>query len=260
MQDLKGKAAIVTGAARGTGAAIARRLTAHGCRVMLGDVLHDAGKAVAKECGELAHYEPHDVTRPDEWKRVVDRTREVFGQVDILVNNAAVLHLGTIEKTSEDALRRVLDVNTLGAYFGIQAVAEPMRANGGGSIVNIASVDGMLGMNGVTAYCTSKWALRGLTKSAAMELGRSGIRVNAVCPAGGNPEMYSPWFTELGGMIEDTRAYMKNRGIPGEAPVEVIADAVAFLASDVSRHSTGIDLPVDGGAHAGCFIAGFNDL
>jgi 3alpha(or 20beta)-hydroxysteroid dehydrogenase len=135
-----------------------------------------------------------------------------------------------------------------------------MREHGAGSIVNVASIDGMLGMNGVTAYCTSKWALRGLTKSAAMELGRAGIRVNTVCPAGGNPEMYGPWFEKLMTMSEDTSAYTSNRGIPGEAPLELIADAVAFFASDASRHCTGVDLPVDGGAHAGRFIPSFNEF
>ena len=115
-------------------------------------------------------------------------------------------------------------------------------------------------MNGVTAYCTSKWAMRGLSKSAAMELGRAGIRVNTVCPAGGNPEMYGPWFDRLGPLIENTKAYTTNRGIPGEAPLRAIADAVVFLASDASQHCTGVDLPVDGGAQAGRYIEGFSEL
>ncbi len=115
-------------------------------------------------------------------------------------------------------------------------------------------------MNGITSYCASKWGLRGLTKAAGTELGRDGIRVNQVCPAGGNIEMYGPWMKQIAGFIDETRAYTSNRGIPGEAPLEVIADAVLFLASDASRHCTAIDLPVDGGAHAGRFIPGFNTL
>jgi 3alpha(or 20beta)-hydroxysteroid dehydrogenase len=102
--------------------------------------------------------------------------------------------------------------------------------------------------------------LRGLSKAAALEVGRDGIRVNTVCPAGGNPEMYGPWMEKLGGFMEQTIAYGENRAIPGSVPVESIVDAVMFLASDASRHCTGIDLPVDGGASAGCFIPGFNTL
>jgi 3alpha(or 20beta)-hydroxysteroid dehydrogenase len=125
---------------------------------------------------------------------------------------------------------------------------------------NIPSVDGLFGMNGVAAYAASKWGVRGLAKCAALELGRDGIRVNTVCPAGGNPEMYGPWIDKLIPMLEQTKAYTENRAIPGEAPLEAIADAVVFLASDASSHCTGMDLPVDGGAHAGRFLPGFNEL
>jgi 3alpha(or 20beta)-hydroxysteroid dehydrogenase len=259
-RSLSGKVAIVTGAARGTGAAIARSFVAAGARVVLGDVLHEAGDAVAKELGAAARFVPHDVTRREDWERVVASALEANGRVDVLVNNAAILHMGAIERTSEDVLRRVLDVNTVGPYLGIRAVLAPMRQQGGGSIVNVGSIDSLLGMNGISAYATSKWALRGLTKSAALELGRDGIRVNSVCPAGGNVAMYGPWMKQILGFLEETRAYSNNRGIPGEAPLEQIAEAVLFFASDASRHCTGVDLPVDGGAHAGRFIPGFNTL
>ena len=260
MQDLAGKVAIVTGAARGTGAAIARRFAEHGTHVVLGDVLHDPGEQVAKELGALARYVPHDVTDEEAWSSIIGAALGVNGRLDILVNNAAVLHLGSVENTPPDVMRRLLEVNTLGPYLGIRAVLEPMRRQGGGSIVNVGSIDGLLGMNGITSYCASKWGLRGLTKAAGTELGRDGIRVNQVCPAGGNIEMYGPWMKQIAGFIDETRAYTSNRGIPGEAPLEVIADAVLFLASDASRHCTAIDLPVDGGAHAGRFIPGFNTL
>jgi len=222
------------------------------------EVLLRALVANAERLGERATYVSHDVTQADQWQRVVEVALEQSGRVDVLVNNAAVLHLGTIANTSGDVLRRLFEVNTLGPYLGIRAVLEPMRQQGAGSIVNVGSVDGLIGMNGITSYCTSKWGLRGLGKSAALELGRDGIRVNSVCPAGGNVEMYGPWMEQLVGFLDETRAYSDNRGIPGEAPLEVIAEAVAFLASDVSRHCTGVDLPVDGGAHAGRFIPGFN--
>ena len=115
-------------------------------------------------------------------------------------------------------------------------------------------------MNGLTAYCASKFGLRGLSKAAALEIGRDGIRVNTVCPAGGNPEMYEPWMDRVSGFLDQTLAYNENRAIPGSVPIESIVDAVVFLASDASRHCTGVDLPVDGGASAGCFIPGFNTL
>jgi 3alpha(or 20beta)-hydroxysteroid dehydrogenase len=260
MKDLNGKVAIVTGAARGTGAAIARKLADHGTHVLLGDVLNEEGQAVAKSIGDLATYVSHDVTRAPEWDRIVRRALELHGRIDALVNNAAVLHMGTIERTPEDVLRRLLEVNTIGPYLGIRAVLDPMRRQGAGSIVNVTSIDALAGMNGISSYCASKWGLRGLTKAAALELGREGVRVNCVCPAGGNPEMFGPWVERFREFEDQVEAYTADRGIPGEVPVEVIADAVAFLASDASRNCTGVDLPVDGGALAGRFLAGFNSL
>ena len=258
MSDLAGRVAIVTGAARGTGAAIARRLVERGATVFLGDVREEDGAKVAEALGERAQFVAHDVTRRGEGARSGERALDAAGQLDVLVNNAAVLHLGTIEQTSEDVLRRLLEVNTIGPYLGIRAVLPAMRRQGRGSIVNVGSIDSLIGMNGISSYCASKWGLRGLAKSAALELGRDGIRVNSVCPAGGNVEMYGPWASQLAGFLDETRVYTDNRGIPGEVPIEVIADAVCFFASDASQHCTGVDLPVDGGAHVGQFIPGFN--
>lgn len=260
MKGLEGRVAIVTGAARGTGASIARKLLEHGARVILGDVRKDEGERVAKTLGERACFVPHDVTQSEQWKRIVNRAIEFGDRLDILVNNAAVLHLGTIATTPEAVLHRVLEVNTVGPYLGIRAVLPVMRKQHAGSIVNVGSVDSLIGMNGITAYCTSKWGLRGLSKASAIELGRDGIRVNSVCPAGGNPEMYGPWIPQLAGFLDETRAYTEDRAIPGEVPLDCIADAVCFFASDASLCCTGVDLPVDGGAHAGRFIPGFNTL
>ena len=256
MSELSGKVAIVTGAARGTGAAIARRFAAAGAHVWLGDVLEAEGEAVAKEIGARASFVPHDVTSEAQWDRIVAAALEANGRIDVLVNNAAVLHIGTIANTDADVLRRVLEVNTVGPYLGIRAVLAPMRHQGSGSIVNVSSIDALLGMNGVSAYCTSKWGLRGMAKSAATELGRDGIRINSVCPAGGNPQMYGPWMNQLVGFLDQTRAYSSNRGIPGEAPLETIADAVLFLARAASGNCTGVDLPVAGGAAAARFMPG----
>ena len=260
MKPLDDRIAIVTGAARGVGAVIARRAVEAGARVVLGDVRDEAGEAVARDLGDAATYVSLDVTREDDWARAVERALSDHSRIDVLVNNAARLHLGTIQNTSAEKARAVVDVNLIGPFLGIRAVTPTMKAQGKGSIVNVGSVDGMLGMNGVAAYAASKWGLRGLAKSAALELGRDGIRVNTVCPGGGNPEMYAPWMEQLVDMLDQTKAYTEDRGIPGEAPLDAIADVVVFLASDASRHCTGVDLPVDGGAHAGTFLPGLNEL
>ena len=171
-----------------------------------------------------------------------------------------MLHLGAIENTSPETFRRVLEVHTVGPFLGTQAVLPAMKSQAKGSIVHISSIDGMVGMNGVSAYAASKFGVRGLAKSSALELGRSGIRVNCVCPAGGNPEMYGPWFDKLASLAGQTEAYNADRAIPGTVPFDAIAQAVLYLASDASGHVTGIDLPVDGGATAGKVIEGFSQL
>jgi 3alpha(or 20beta)-hydroxysteroid dehydrogenase len=260
MSELAGRVAIVTGAARGTGAAIARRLAAAGARLVLGDVRHAQAESVAREIGPAALCVALDVTSEADWEQAVARALAVHGRIDVLVNNAAILHLGGIERTSGEVLRRVLEVNTVGPFLGIRAVLGAMRRQGGGSIINVGSIDSLLGMNGITAYSASKWGLRGLSKSAALELGRDGIRVNSVCPSGGNPEMFATWQAQLTALAGPIEAYSNNRAIPGQSSLESIAEAVLFLASDASRHCAGIDLPVDGGAHAGRFVSGFNTL
>jgi 3alpha(or 20beta)-hydroxysteroid dehydrogenase len=260
MSDLKGRVAIITGAARGVGETIARTLSESGARVVLGDLLTEQGQAVAESIGESARFARLDVTQEESWSQLVEETLRVEGKIDILVNNAAILHLGAIERTPPETFRRVLEVNTVGPFLGTRAVVPSMKRQGAGSIVHISSIDGMVGMNGVSAYAASKFGVRGLAKSSALELGRSGIRVNCVCPAGGNPEMYGPWFEQLTSLAGQTEAYNANRGIPGTVPFDAIAQAVLYLASDASGHVTGIDLPVDGGATAGKVIEGFSQL
>lgn len=260
MGALENRVAIVTGAARGVGAAIAATLVREGAHVVLTDVLDEQGHEAAGKLGAKAAFAHLDVTREEDWARVVDEILRRHGRVDVLVHNAAILHLGTIENTTAETFRRVLDVNTVGPFLGTRAVVPQMKTQQKGSIVYVSSIDGMVGMNAVTAYSASKFGVRGLAKSAALELGRSGIRANSVCPAGGNFEMYGPWLPKMAGFMEQTAAYNENRGIPGTAPFSAIAEAVLFLASDASSSVTGIDLPVDGGATAGKFIAGFNTL
>jgi 3alpha(or 20beta)-hydroxysteroid dehydrogenase len=260
-ERLAGKVAVVTGAARGSGAAIARRIAGVGGRVVVADVLDDRGRAVVDDIGDAARYVHCDVTREDDWTRVVEQAA-AFGGFDVLVNNAAVLQLSSIEETSEADYRRIFAVNELGTFLGIRAAIAPMRAAGGGSIVNISSIDGIFVTPGTAAYAASKFAVRGLTKTAALELGRFGIRVNAVCPAAGNVEMVMealpPGF-ELGARDETDRPSRRSSHsspLARRGRMEDVADAVVFFASDESAFVSGADLMVDGAMSAGMIIPG----
>ena len=257
---LVGKVAIVTGGARGTGAMISRRFAQEGATVAIVDIRPDEGRALARDIGPLAGYHDADITDEAAWTHLVHEVIELHGRVDVLVNNAAILHMGGIEHTTLADFRRVFDVNTVGAFLGMKAVAKFMRANGGGSIVNIASIDALQGMNGLSAYTTSKWALRSLTKAVAIELGRDNIRVNTVCPAGGNVAMYGPWAEKLADLGPEIAGYIGKRAMPREARLDEIADVAVFLASDLSRMVSGVDIPVDGGHLAGDHVAGFTTL
>lgn len=257
---LEGKIAIVTGAAQGTGAAICRRFIDEGATVVVTDVLIEEGRARALELGPQASFASLDVTNETQWASVVDEVLAAHRRIDILVNNAGILHIGSIADTSMETFRRVIDVNASGAFAGIAAVSPTMAANGGGSIINIASIDALHGMNGLSAYTASKWAMRGLTHAAALELGRTGIRVNTVCPAGGNPGMYGPWGAQLMELGSAITSYGTNRAIPREASTDEIARVALFLASDLAAMVTGADIPVDGGHLAGDYIEGFDQL
>jgi 3alpha(or 20beta)-hydroxysteroid dehydrogenase len=254
---LAGKTAIVTGAARGTGAVIAERFVEEDARlVLLCDVLDERGEQTAAELGPSARYVHCDVAREDDWAAAVG----AMDRVDILVNNAGVLHLTAIEDTTVETYRRVFEVNELGTFLGIKSVLDPMRQAGGGSIVNISSIDGVFVTPGTAAYAASKFAVRGLTKTAALELGRFGIRVNAVCPAAGNLEMVMgalpPGFdfqaaADDAGRRDPHRAPLNRRG-----QMRDVADAVLYFASDESGFVSGADLLVDGGMSAGMIIQG----
>ncbi|MCE2808449.1 MAG: SDR family oxidoreductase [Actinobacteria bacterium] len=257
---LEGKIAIVTGAARGTGAAICRRFIDEGATVVVTDVLVDEGHAMAQKLGPQASFAALDVTDTSAWESTIDGVLASHGQIDVLVNNAGILQIGSIANTSIETFRRVVDVNATGAFAGIAAVAPHMSARGSGSIINIASIDALHGMNGLSAYTASKWAMRGLTHAAALELGRSGIRVNSVCPAGGNPGMYGPWGTQLMKLGSGLTSYGSNRAIPREASPDEIARVALFLASELAEMVTGADIPVDGGHLAGDYIEGFDQL
>ncbi len=245
---LEGKVAIVTGGSRGTGEATARRFVREGASVVLADVLDEQGRKLAAELGDRALYLHLDVTSESEWAGCLDKTLARFGKLDILVNNAAVLHIAPLEETALADWERLTRVNQTGPFLGIKTVAKALRAAGGGSIVNVSSIDGLEGMSYVAAYASTKWALRGLTKCAALELGVDGIRVNTVCPAGGSDEMAAPWRPPGS---KDTSGYMDGRPIPRRGTVEEIAAMILFLASDESSFCTGGDFPVDGGHSCG---------
>jgi 3alpha(or 20beta)-hydroxysteroid dehydrogenase len=252
---LAGKVAVVSGAARGSGAAIAARFAEEGAAVVVADVLDERGEATAAEIGDAARYVHCDVTSEDDWQATVARACEWFGGLHVLVNNAAVLLLRSIEETTVDEYRRLSAVNELGVFLGIRAAIAPMRDGGGGSIVNIASIDGHYVTPGTAAYAASKFAVRGLTKTAALELGRFNIRCNAVCPAAGNSEM-------VAGALPPDFDFSRVRGDGHRAPLARrgqmtdVADAALFLASDESAYVNGADLMVDGGMSVGMIIPG----
>jgi 3alpha(or 20beta)-hydroxysteroid dehydrogenase len=252
---LQDKIAVVTGAARGTGAAVAARFAAEGATVVLTDVLDERGREVAEGLGAAARYVRCDVSNEDDWFALLDQLEGV----DVLVNNAGILHLTAIEDTPVETVRRVFEVNELGTFLGIKSVIPTMRERGGGSIVNVSSIDGVFVTPGTAAYAASKFAVRGLTKTAALELGRYGIRVNAVCPAAGNPEMVAgalPPDFDVAAVAARGGADRHRAPIGRRGRMEDVADAVLFFASDQSCFVTGADLLVDGGMSAGMIVPG----
>jgi 3alpha(or 20beta)-hydroxysteroid dehydrogenase len=238
---LAGRVALVTGAARGTGAEIARHFVAEGACVVLADVRDDAGAAVAAGLGERARYRRLDVTDAAAWAEAVAELRAREGRLDVLVNNAAVLHLATIDATAVAEFERILRVNVVGPFLGTRACLPLLRESGRGSIVNLGSIDSVEGTALTSAYTASKFALRGLTKVTALENARFGVRANIVCPAAGNSEMHPP----IVGAPDWPKLESEGRG-----PAEV-APAVVYFASDESRLCSGTELVLDGGRSAG---------
>ena len=252
---LEGKIAIITGAARGTGEQTARLFVDEGARVVIADVLEEEGRAVANDLGSQAIFCRLDVTNEDSWSKTIGATREKFGHPNVLINNAGLLHMQALLETSAADVERLWRVNTLGPFLGTKSVAPSMQAAGGGSIVNVASVDGLTVKNGLAAYAPTKWGLRGLTRVAAIELGQMGIRVNVVCPEAGGPAMRREFVPESMDPM-DTIAFTHgviphNQKRPGIEIIRDIARMIIFLASDESLSCTGADYPVDAGWTAG---------
>ena len=248
MGRLDGKVALITGGARGMGKSHVRHFVAEGAQVVFGDVLDDKGAAVAAGLDErCCRYVHHDVTSEAGWAAAVATTVDTFGRLDVLVNNAGVLAFATIADMPLAVFRRILEVNAVGSWLGMKAVIEPMKAAGGGSIINISSIEGFTGAAGLSAYSASKFAVRGMTKAAARELGQFGIRVNSVHPGGVITSM------TLGqpGSAEQADAFLKAMPLSRFARPAEISCLVAYLASDESSYSTGSEFLADGGILSG---------
>jgi 3alpha(or 20beta)-hydroxysteroid dehydrogenase len=236
--------ALVSGAAQGQGEAEARLLAARGARVVLADVLDCS--AVTADLGDAAHAVHLDVTSSAGWRDAVTAATGRFGRLDVLVNNAGILRVGSIEDMAEDDYMEVIRVNQLGCFLGMQAAIPALRASGNASIVNVSSLAGMTGVVGVVAYGASKWAIRGMTKTAALELGHDGIRVNSVHPGSIDTPMVRAGFEHL-----DVDAIHAALPVPRQGRVDDVAEVVAFLASDAAAYITGTEIVVDGGSLAG---------
>jgi len=248
MGRLDGKVALVTGGARGMGKSHVRHLAAEGARVVLGDVLDDKGAYVAAQLGaERCRYVHHDVTSEADWATAVALATDAFGSLDVLVNNAGILAFASIADMPLADFRRVLEVNAVGCWLGMKAAIDPMTKAGGGSIVNVSSIEGFTGAAGLSAYSASKFAIRGMTKAAAQELGQFGIRVNSIHPGG----VLTRMVLDQADSGRDGEHFLASLPLGRLAEPAEISRLVAYLASDDSSYSTGSEFVADGGVLSG---------
>jgi 3alpha(or 20beta)-hydroxysteroid dehydrogenase len=236
MGRVAGKVALISGGARGMGASHARVLVEEGASVMIGDILDDEGEALADELGDGARYVHLDVTAPEQWEAATAAAVQDFGKLNVLVNNAGIVALGQLQNFDVAKWQKVIDVNLTGTFLGMRAAVEPMIAAGGGSIINISSIEGLRGAPLVHPYVASKWAVRGLSKSAALELAPHNIRVNSLHPG----FIRTPMTQHL---PDDMVTVPLGR--PGDS--REVSTFVLFLASDESSYATGAEFVMDGG-------------
>ncbi|WP_329435613.1 MULTISPECIES: glucose 1-dehydrogenase [unclassified Streptomyces] len=239
--SLDGKVVVITGAGRGQGAAEAALAAAAGARVVVTDVREEEGVEVARSLGDHGLFVRHDVSDPDSWGEVVDATLGAFGRIDALVNNAALWRTAPVERETLENFEQLIRVNLLGPFLGIQAVVPAMREAGGGSVVNVSSTAGLIGIPGHAAYGSTKFGLRGLTRSSALDLAGYGIRVNSVHPGA----IDTPMIAGVSGK-DWSHLPLGRMGRPEE-----VGELVLFLASDASSYITGTEFTVDGGSTAG---------
>ncbi len=241
MTSFSGLTAIVTGAAGAMGEQEARMFAERGANVVLTDVRADEGTAIADDIGKSAVFVPHDVSSESGWNTVIETALSAFGSVNVLVNNAAISKAIKLIDTDVDTFDLFYRINQLGVYLGMKSVVEPMKAVGGGSIINISSVAGLRGASTLFAYSASKWAVRGMTQSAALELARFKIRVNAVFPGVIDTPMNAPNPPGMNDVLVKTTP-LRRMGESHE-----VAEAVLFLASPEASFATGAELAIDGG-------------
>lgn len=243
MSRLSGKVAIITGAAQGMGASHAKRFIEEGAKVVLTDLNEEKGAAFAQELGENALFVKQNVTSEEDWKNVIAKAEEAFGPVNVLVNNAGITYAKSILDLSLDDYMKIVNINQVSVFLGMREVVASMQKAGGGSIVNISSINGLVG--GAVGYTDTKFAVRGMTKAAALNLSEYGIRVNSVHPG----VIATPMI-----MQEDAKAkieeFAKHIPLKRVSQPEEVSQLVVYLASDESSYSTGAEFVVDGGLTA----------
>jgi 3alpha(or 20beta)-hydroxysteroid dehydrogenase len=240
MGRLDGKVALISGAARGMGNAHARAMVAEGAKVVVGDIVDDEGAKLVDQLGENSRFVHLDVTQPQDWASAVQTAVEDFGTLNVLVNNAGIANINSLKDFTLEQWQKIIGINLTGTFLGMQAAVEPMTRAGGGSIINISSIEGYRGSPGLYGYVASKWGVRGLAKAAALELAQHKIRVNTVLPGLVRTRMTIA-------IPDDSLQIPMGRG----AKSAEVSQTVVFLASDESSYTTGADLVVDGGLSVG---------
>ena len=243
MARLQDKVIIITGAAQGMGETHARLCMQEGAKVVLTDINSEKGDALAKELGDSALFIKHDVTSEDDWTQVVKATQDKFGQIDVLVNNAGITTHKSILDTSLEDYRKILEINQVSVFLGMKAVIPSMKKIKQGSIINISSINGLVG--GAIGYTEAQCAVRGMAKGVALEWARHGIRVNSIHPG----VIATPMIMQ-GDTKEAVEAFAKTIPMRRVAQPEEVSSMVIFLASDESSYSTGSEFVIDGGLTA----------
>jgi len=242
---LEGKVALITGGARGQGAAEALLFAAEGARVVITDVLDADGEAVAAGAKGVS-YLHQDVTQESEWEAVVAEVLEDHGKIDAFINNAGIFRSAPLAQTTLEEYRLVVEINQVGVFLGLKHVGAAMAAAGSGAIVNISSIAGTRGGAGSVAYSASKWAVRGMTKVAMAEFAPAGVRVNSIHPG----PIDTPMLHQVPGFEADSERFLRRIPLARAADPAEVAYLALFLASDESSFSTGAEFVVDGGSLA----------